>query len=669
MWCRAPGTVLALACLLGSWGCASYEDSLAGDSDGSEAGSGGFSDPGGGGNEGGASGSPSGRDGGASANEGRGGSAQGGSTASGGASGMGGAAPPCSVDIRPVSTASLASVPAGPGRTVTIRAIASGAPGGAAWQWTVALSGTPVPFQSSEPGHVTFSVERPGSYVVSASLMLGPDTCRGVANVVAVDPLQRTQDVWLRVIPPRGGDIPPFEDALSVSAGGPAIVQNLALPAGVEVPLDPMREGALAAAVPSYVKLTSRASSFTIEGRSDEGPRGFVARLDPRKMYDLLVVPSDGASPALFKDQSTSSLPSLPILIGAGAQVSGSLATPAGPVGNARVLLRAGILPSTLGSSGVDGGFAVFANPGLFGVFVRAPEGSGLPDLNLPDAPGIPVATTSVNARILWTPAADVAFSAVVRTASGGPSGPGVRVQLLSAAPITNAATLTVNANAPAALAGEIRIDRVTNAAGRVDFGRVPRGPYRLKIVPPDAMSPASGTVTVVPVDVQADRKDEPVNMAAAVNVRGRLEPADRAAGGTILAVDADDPTRAPAVALVAADGAYTLSLSPHARYRLRARPAGRGLPVVFLGAVERATATTELGVRRIPTGVSVSGIVTSRGGTPIAGALVEVYCVGETPDCVRAQQPSVVTAIPIGTTTTDGRGGYRVFVGDPGTE
>jgi hypothetical protein len=119
------------------------------------------------------------------------------------------------------------------------------------------------------------------------------------------------------------------------------------------------------------------------------------------------------------------------------------------------------------------------------------------------------------------------------------------------------------------------------------------------------------------------------IRLASKLAVAGRLLPRALGAGATVIAVDLDaSAERQVPTAVVDADGVYLLAVDPGRPYRLFVEPAPlRGLARIPLGPIagDQDVPLTE---HRIPAGVAITGVATVE-GTPVAGALVQAYCVG----------------------------------------
>jgi hypothetical protein len=156
------------------------------------------------------------------------------------------------------------------------------------------------------------------------------------------------------------------------------------------------------------------------------------------------------------------------------------------------------------------------------------------------------------------------------------------------------------------------------------------------------------------------------VRLGRKIDVRGRLVPANLGAGATVVAVDPTaDSSRPLPTALADADGAYRLSLDPGRGYRLFVEPVpARGLARIPLGAVAGDTDVPSTD-HRIPPGVSITGVA-SVAGRPVAGALVQAYCVDGSPDCKDPTTKTTENLLPTAEAVTGADGTFRLVVPDP---
>src|SRR5262249_3227260 len=162
--------------------------------------------------------------------------------------------------------------------------------------------------------------------------------------------------------------------------------------------------------------------------------------------------------------------PATPTLISAtslkldrGASVRGQVSSGDKPVTGARVLLRAGPLPSTVGLTDARGGYTLWARGSdRFGVTVVPPATSGLPEANVAASDG-PVVHPSTGVPLtLDFRFADVATTALalgVRTADDAvPSRP-VRVRLeADGAALPEVGTLVIGGDRQVPASGFLRV-------------------------------------------------------------------------------------------------------------------------------------------------------------------------------------------------------------------
>ena len=214
--------------------------------------------------------------------------------------------------------------------------------------------------------------------------------------------------------------------------------------------------------------------------------------------------------------------------------------------------------------------------------------------------------------------------------------------------------------------AGSLRRTATTDARGAVSFPGLPLGTYRLIALPTVG---SSDGITVTAVDLVQDLSLPAVALAPKVIVSGRLLGA---APGTRLLILDDQPTLGhlfPAAAL-ASDGGYSLSLDPaHAYHLVTNPPTGRMLARVALGPLETGSAALPmaLGDRTLPAMLPVTGRVFGPDGqTAVAGALMQLFCMGAGPDCVDYSQLDAGRPLPLFEATTDAAGAFTLFVPDP---
>jgi hypothetical protein len=558
----------------------------------------------------------------------------------------------CNVFLLPLIPGSFSGLQAGPLSLLRVRAQVSGHAGVPAWIWLVRLAGgqsladinfTPV---DSAGDTIDIKLEAPGRYEIEARIDGAPE-CDRSPVLVTVDPPQ-TPSFLFRVTPPAGSRLPMRDSTLAASdvagashtidlgAGGAAVVSLL--------PTDPR-----GFPLPSYVVLTSGASALDVQAYTSTGP--LVASLVPNQLYDVLVVPDGGWAPLLVTGLPDVIGQSQSLAITAGASIAGTARDGNGKaVANARVILRDGLLPSTVGVTDGAGAFGVSVRAGTFAAVITPPASAGLYEAHVASSPGIPVGVSALSLDMTWAAVASATLTMTVRAADGSPAvGAAVRVE--SSAEVASVGTLGVHAGASdvveLAATGTARADALTNGSGVASLGPLPAGPYHVVVAP---AAGSSAAITELDVTLPSTGLARDVALASTVTQPGTLEPAAHAAGAMITAIDEGAlPPVTLASAIANAAGAYALTLSPARTYELLVTPVpGSGLASSVL-AVFSPGATPAVRSDTIPGGLSWRGSVTG-GGRPVTGAVVQVFCVGPSASCL---DPTI--AVAQGTTAPDG--------------
>jgi hypothetical protein len=291
---------------------------------------------------------------------------------------------PCTVTLVPVAPPRLLDLLAGPNARLRLQATVSGpsAPAQPTFTWKALLDDA-APIETTKVGAgdtAEVPLRSPGRYRVEVSVT---PTCGAAVTATASIPDLRTVTYWVRITPPK--DKGPTQEMPIQVGGSNKLTKDIVLQRGYQVSIDP--KDADGVAIPSFIRVSSRQSSVRFEWNNDS-TRKFLADLDHRHLYDVLVVPSRaGYAPALIGGRSPSELRAENFMLDAGVTVRGTVRagpTPGAPLPGARVLLRAGALPSTIGTSGADGGFELRARAASFEAVVLPPPDSGLPEARLP---------------------------------------------------------------------------------------------------------------------------------------------------------------------------------------------------------------------------------------------------------------------------------------------
>jgi hypothetical protein len=572
--------------------------------------------------------------------------------------------PPCRVSIVPENPPHLLSeLLAGPNSRLRVRAQVSGpaAPAVPAWKWEVLFDNSSRigPVVAGGPDVIEFPLSAPGSYRVRAEATPG---CFTDVIATAASEASRLMSYWVRVTPPRGWDLPPQDNIGIVVGGGNLANKTISLDRGVRVRIDPHDANDIA--IGSFIRVSSLASAVRFEGHNKDTNTGFSPWLLPQLSYEVLLVPDGPVAPALIRGRPTELVASL-FKIDPGVSVSGEVQSGNGagtPVTGARVLLRSGGLPSTIGTTSSTGAFQLRARPGTWTAVILPPAGSGLPEAHVDD--GIDLGASPAAVRFQWRPLTTANLDVTVTDPSGRNVGQQVRVRI-QADPDTLAdvGVFQITGGTARRATGFLRLDASTGPDGVASFGNVPAGRYQAVAVPPaDATNLAMTTAIVDAGSGQAQR----IGLARPVVLTGSVQPAALSTGLQVVALDPDGSSAGEAAtATIDEAGQFRLGVVPGRSYRLQIEPAQpRKLPRLFLGAVT-ATADTRLPEVTLAEGVTFTGTVNVESSL-VPGAVIQVYCTGFPPDCVDPAAPQTDAARPVGETITDANGRFQVTLPDP---
>jgi hypothetical protein len=566
----------------------------------------------------------------------------------------------------PVSSSSLADLGSAPGARVRVRAELSGmAQPTSPWTWTVLYgegAGTLVDVipLDDQRSVVEVPLEKEGRYQIAAST--GGCSLAEIAH--ATDASGRLAQFRVRLAPPAGQPWPVQESALQVKTGTvPPAPLPFVLLSGTEVTLEP-HDATGTGSVSSYIRITDPRTSLSVEGHTALLP--FKARLLPSVTYDVLFVPDGDVAPVLQLGKAPSAIAVLPLQLSPGTALGGKLVDAAGAaVKDARVILRAGVLTSTVGASDGGGAFALHARAGTFALSVSPPPASGLPELTLGLEPGsglaIPDAASAGSADIAWAPLATAPATLTVVSADGRPA-VGARLSVQRRDPLASAGTLTLRPGAGPAvsmpLQGWAHADGVVAADGTVTLAPLPAGSYQVTLVPGDA-DVASG-LTSLPLDLTpGSRVSAPLALAARVTLHGQVSAP---AGTRIYAVArAATPARAPVSAVIAADGSFSLAVDPGRDHLVWADPpAGKGAARAQLAIVKAGT--TEVPMRALPRALAFPARVSaSETRAGVAAVVVQLFCDPQSPSCL---DPT----LPLAEAVTGPDGAVSLLLPDPGS-
>jgi hypothetical protein len=586
----------------------------------------------------------------------------------------------------PLSVSRFADLPAGPGVSVRVRIVqndvAEKAVPAGLWAWTVSYgdgAGTRVEVTAIDPTLTTVQIplERAGVYRISASGRLAAamdQVCTVMEVGLARELAGRLGHFRVRMTPPSGSMFPVQEQPLTAVAGQEQM-RDLALLRGDPVSLEPSLATGTGSA-PSYVRITQNMQRvgagapppLTFEGHTGRG--AFRQHLVGGETYDLLVVPDGNVAPVLFPRRTTAALSVLELRLTPGAALSGKLTDPMGqPVADARVVLRAGVLTSTVGTSDGSGGFSLRAREARYALTVAPPPGSGLTEIALPETEAGAILVgggdSAGSLDVTWAAVPTAAISLVVRTSDGLTPARGARVRLEREQPVADAATIVrrsgtaVTMKAP----GLARATALAGADGAVAFPSLPQGRYLVVVTPADndPVSAVTGTtVDLGPGGVPARE----LRLSPHVRYVGTVSPAEVMAGTRIVARPRGGDVSLPAVsATVGNAGRYELELDPGATYLISAEPpAGAPFARAQLAVVTTGPSGGEIPERAVPRALMLNGSVRGDRATDfLPGVVVQVFCESASPGCLDS-------SVPVAETVSTAAGQFRVALPDPGS-
>ena len=623
---------------------------------------------------------------------------------------------PCTVNIVPWSTPSFLNLVPGDTATLAVKgtiAWGSSTPTLPNWQWTVkGPDGTPlaitnVPTTDQTMAIVQFPLLAPGGYSISVS---ATPVCKGQASATAVKPQERSQAFFIRILPPPAAsansgqtcdtgsdrwcpsqDAVPYEDANFMLQAGQPRQGNVQLLRGYAVSIDPAETAQPdatvfpAVAVPSYIRVSPHGSTWTIDGASTSD-QPLLAMLNPQLIYDVLVVPQADASgtvfpPFLVASELAQEFRPDDFDVAAGVTLQGTLTGPGGPVAGARLLLDADAtapvtlpLPSTVGGADSTGAYSLRTSAGsLFSAVVVPPSGSSLPQVTIADCIDLRTATNGTTldqVNFTWNTVSTTTMTLQILMSDNSPLSESITVRLQSQdGALPNPGILTVAGASAGTGSGSVRLDGTTDANGSIAFANIPNVAYRLTLIPPSDLAGAAITSATIDLSSATASSTRTLILGQKVKLSGRLLPANVASGAQLIATDTGTDVLVSVISTpVQSDGSYQFLADPGRTYRFSVEPAaGNSLPTrIPLYGVTTTNQDTTLADRTLPTGLSVSGIV-SFSGLPVAGAIVQAYCEESgIADCVDPSNPSATLPPPLVEFATLPDGSYSFYLLDP---
>lgn len=517
------------------------------------------------------------------------------------------------------------------------------------------IVGDPLQAQSST---IEFPIKREGQYKVSVDVDVG-FRCSD-STIITVNAPGPALYLF-RVTPPASLAMAiPAQEVRRIADPGNPTIEDIDLLLGTKISIAP--QDASRHFIPAYVHVSPLSSGVTIDGDTAYGP--FDAFLLPTGVYDILIVPDGVLAPMVLTATTAATFP-VTLSVDEGTMVNGSIEDGDGaPLAGARVMLRAGIRPSTLGVSDAAGQFSLRTRPGIQSAVIVPPPGSGLPEARVAISPGIAI-NGSTTVKMAWNSFARGAFSVLVKTSDGSAPVAGSRVQVESqdATVLPDVGTLTVLGTQPTTIVatGSVRAEAVSDDTGLARFPALPSGTnwgYRVTVVPPASLPDA--VLTTADVVLSAAGYSGTISLGRHVTLSGTLLPKGGTTGVRVIARDLSPGIAAPLTSAIVGDqGAYSLSLDPGRVYQLMADPpVGSALARTVLDKKNAPSVDSPAFTYTVNPAARFAGFIRT-GNRMIGDAMVQVFCLGPLPTCWDSTWP-------IAETVTDAEGSYSLALPAP---
>jgi len=544
-----------------------------------------------------------------------------------------------------------ASPIASPTTVVRANAGVQGAAGVLDYRWSVTFQNGPVAYSLAQADRsaISFPAPVPGVYTVWLDVGAASACPTALAPLNVLAPGAKQAQLRLQVTPPASAGVPPFEKLVTVLGGASFSLGTLALDPGLTAMAAVQGAGG---GVASYLRLMPVAAREAAVETFTDFAGAFTARVLSQP-HDVLVIPAvAGYAPRLVRDWSPSGAT---IAVGAGATVTGTVRGPgSAPLAGARVQLKIGQVPSTIGVTDGSGAFALLAEPApgaVISVDVAPPAGSGLPRLLAQSSTALDLAQPLQIGYSASLALRDLGGSMVRR--QGAPLA-GAKVVVVGS--LSAAGTVTAGATAVSA-AGLVQIAATASGAGALPPTLAPAGALSavIEVAANDHAVAAIDLTSPAPVSI-----DAPPEVAIATQLR---RPDGTPIADAVL--DAA-PTGALALAGVTssvrarsgAGGAVAARLAAGGHYDLRVHDPvlGRGAPLLALDA----TAQTIAASYALRPALTATGKLVLQGSpAPVGGAAVQFLC-SLCSGLDRSRPIAEGTSLPDGT--------FTLLVPDPGT-
>ena len=545
------------------------------------------------------------------------------------------------VDCDVVTISAVDATTGLPKTRVPARLIASVPTSGATdAQWTVMRTGDSMSYvpQMLDPSNlrVQFDATQAGTWTFVVHF---PSRGCTAMNSTTLDQGGATVLYRFRVLPPETSGFPLTDVTVSITGGTP-LSRDLTLDAGTAV------SGVLRAAgvaTVGEVRLIADPDSGPDADAITDGSGNFALAVQASGYYTPLLIPqSPTLAPHLGARAQGATFLGASFDVTGGATVTGTVVDGAATaIGGARVVLRAGALPSGTGTTSGAGAFTLHAEPTTYTMSFGTdawPQGS---------IGGVVVPAGGASVAIAYT-IGRVAVGGSVVADDGTTAIAGARVTIVSR-PLGNLANVTVGGGAAMPATGRVARVVTTDALGALPAMQLPLGTYDLIVEPPGPSLDGLTAVTEVLAGAATWtlKLDKPVALSGTVTDTA----GHGVAGARITAVETVGLGAAPST-LTDANGHYSLFVDKGAPLQLLVEPAAAdklaGARVSL--AANAGTADVALGP-----GLEVSGVVRSPSAAPQPGVRVEALCF------------ACGSTTPLATSISDSQGNYRLYLPDPG--
>ncbi|HEX4459671.1 MAG TPA: hypothetical protein VIA18_16950, partial [Polyangia bacterium] len=246
--------------------------------------------------------------------------------------------------------------------------------------WSVALAGSPAPAtQVDATGRVvTVNATVAGTYTFT--VRFANDDCVGVGSIDLLNPTGAMALYRFRGLPPSGSKNAPTDTMVVLTGGTPLANRPVRLDSGSAA------SGVLSdgmGPIPGEIRFVGMSvpDADTRAGASGT----FSVAVGTTDYYQPLLIPdSPLLAPHLGSETEGYALSQGSFTVSAGAPITGSVSDGANPIAGAGVVLRAGLLPSGLGTSAADGTFSLRAEA-LTTAYQLSVSSDGWPTLTLDD--------------------------------------------------------------------------------------------------------------------------------------------------------------------------------------------------------------------------------------------------------------------------------------------